>query len=71
MNCPKCGYGYSTTIECRNVRNAKRFRKKCSGCGNLYTTYELNAKDYLELRKVERKFDKIKEIMEDIQNVEN
>jgi transcriptional repressor NrdR len=49
VNCPKCGFGYSSVIETRSSGSAKRRRRECSGCGLRYTSYELIDLDYEKL----------------------
>lgn len=71
MDCPKCGYGFSTVSDCRTVGNAKRRRHECCNCGHLYTGYEMYDYDYRRILRENKAIKKIKKIMEDAQNAEN
>ena len=68
MNCPKCGFGYSTTIECRAVSSEKRVRKQCAGCGFRYTFYEVSDSKYNRLKKNEKAVRKILSLTEELKS---
>lgn len=52
MNCPKCSSAITTVTDSRpNVAPvAIRRRRRCEGCGERFTTYEVAAADMLALR---------------------
>lgn len=64
MNCPKCGYGYSSVVDCRMIGGAKRRRRECAGCGHLFTAYEILAEDYNKMTIACRHLLKAAEILE-------
>lgn len=70
MNCPKCGYGYSSVVDCRMIGNAKRRRRECVGCGHSFTAYEILAEDYNKMTIACRQLLKASKILED-KNVKN
>lgn len=65
MNCPKCGYGYSTVVDCRTTGNAKIRRRECNGCGHRFTCYEVSAEDYGMLTRLLKQARIIKKILEE------
>jgi transcriptional regulator NrdR family protein len=68
VNCPKCGFGFSTVIECRMVSSEKRVRKQCAGCGFRYTLYEVIDLEYNRLKKNEKTVRKILSLMEELKS---
>lgn len=68
MNCPKCGYGYATVVDCRTVLDKKRVRKQCAGCGFRYTFYEVSDLEYNCLKKNEKIVRKILSLVEELKN---
>lgn len=68
MNCPKCGFGYSTVVDCRMVSSEKRVRKQCAGCGFRYTFYEVSDLEYNRLKKNEKTVRKILSLMEELKS---
>lgn len=68
MNCPKCGFGYSTVVDCRTVSREKRVRKQCAGCGFRYTFYEVSDLEYNRLKKNEKTVRKILSLMEELKS---
>lgn len=63
MNCPKCGYGFSKVVDCREIPGGKRRRRECSGCGTRYNGIEIYEDQY---KKIITALDKMKKAMEDI-----
>lgn len=51
MNCPKCGHGWSKTVDCRMHGTAKKVKKECTGCGNWYTIFEISTTEYNRYKK--------------------
>lgn len=69
MNCPKCGFGYSVVIESRSANPslpAKRRRRKCSGCGTSFTTYELSSGHYCKMVSM---IDTMKKIQKELEQI--
>lgn len=66
MNCPKCGYSFSVVIDCRDSKNAKRRRRKCSGCGFKYNVVELTEAEYGRYKKILRYIEKIRKQTQEI-----
>jgi transcriptional regulator NrdR family protein len=64
MNCPKCGFGYSSVIDVRQSGFAKRRRRVCSGCGLRYTSYEMLDFDYEKLMNEREEVKKAIKILE-------
>jgi transcriptional regulator NrdR family protein len=71
MNCPKCGHGWSTVIDCRTKGIEKRVRKECSECGNRFTIWEIFDNEYRKLKKKEQMVNKILSLMEVLKKIEN
>lgn len=51
LGCPKCGGTASSVVDSRPSADGKatRRRRHCHGCGNRWTTYEVQAKEYEQL----------------------
>jgi transcriptional regulator NrdR family protein len=71
MNCPNCGYGWSTVVDCRTQGSAKRVRKECTGCGNRFTIWEITDQEYKKLKKQEKTIATILSLMEVLKKLEN
>lgn len=53
MNCPKCGYGYSKVVDCRNISSGKKRRRQCADCGFRYNTVEIAEEKHKYLKEME------------------
>lgn len=51
VQCPQCN-GESSVIDWRDGEDARRRRRKCNKCSHRYTTYEIHAKDYERMRRL-------------------
>lgn len=71
MNCPKCGHGWSKTVDCRMHGTAKKVKKQCTGCGNWYTIFEISPTEYNRYKKQEKTINQILSLMEVLKGIEN
>lgn len=64
--CPACGEQQSKVKESRKVFDGVRRRYACLACDHRYTTYEIDAGTYEELRSLRAKFSQLQQIFGEV-----
>lgn len=52
VQCPRCN-GESRVFNSRDVNGARWRRRRCVQCGHRYSTYEIHAKEYERLKRID------------------
>lgn len=68
MSCPNCGYSYSLVLDCRNIGNYKRVRKRCTNCDGRFTVYEMSDDQYKKMKQKEKIILEISSLLEALKN---
>lgn len=60
MRCPNCGSEEQVCIDSRMYKNNwQRRRRECNHCGTRWTTFEISAQEYRDLKERDKKLMKV------------
>jgi len=63
MKCPHCSWGSSAVLEARQTQQYKRRRRECLSCEHRWTTVEVTAEEYKELKELANKAQQLQSIL--------
>lgn len=52
MNCPECGSPITCIVNSRHKNGTIRRRRECEVCGNRFSTYEVNEKQWSVINNI-------------------
>ena len=62
--CPACGSENVFVIDSRMRKDTVYRRRKCGDCNYKYSTIEIINEEYFNLKKIEKKYNRIKSLFE-------